>query len=141
MTLDLKLNAEPLAYEPLAYAGDCTFVTLPPLVETYGVSGRETAVREAVAKQLPNWAARLPTCARMGWPRSGVYASNMEAHPVLVHTGQGVVLAVFAPRSGYQRATEWRLPGRYSHAAVEVIDGRDLQALVDLIVALVSDWN
>lgn len=27
-------------------------------------------------------------------------------------------------------------PGRYSHSAVEVIDGRDLQALVDLIVAL-----
>ncbi len=30
-------------------------------------------------------------------------------------------------------------PGRYSHSAVEVIDGRDLQALVDLIVALVYD--
>jgi putative aminopeptidase FrvX len=30
-------------------------------------------------------------------------------------------------------------PGRYSHSAVEVIDGRDLQALVDLIVALVTD--
>ena len=27
-------------------------------------------------------------------------------------------------------------PGRYSHSAVEVIDGRDLQALIDLIVAL-----
>jgi putative aminopeptidase FrvX len=32
-------------------------------------------------------------------------------------------------------------PGRYSHSAVEVIDGRDLQALVDVIVALVSDWK
>jgi putative aminopeptidase len=30
-------------------------------------------------------------------------------------------------------------PGRYSHSAVEVIDGRDLQALVDLIVAVVYD--
>jgi putative aminopeptidase FrvX len=30
-------------------------------------------------------------------------------------------------------------PGRYSHSAVEVIDGRDLQALVDLIVALAHD--
>ncbi|HEY3339616.1 MAG TPA: M20/M25/M40 family metallo-hydrolase, partial [Propionicimonas sp.] len=32
-------------------------------------------------------------------------------------------------------------PGRYSHSGVEVIDSRDLQALVDLIVALVSDWT
>jgi putative aminopeptidase FrvX len=32
-------------------------------------------------------------------------------------------------------------PGRYSHSAVEVLDGRDLQALVDLIVALASEWK
>jgi putative aminopeptidase len=32
------------------------FALLAPLVETYGVSGHETAVREAVAKRLPAWA-------------------------------------------------------------------------------------
>jgi len=32
------------------------FGLLAPLVETYGVSGRETAVREAVANRLPAWA-------------------------------------------------------------------------------------
>jgi putative aminopeptidase FrvX len=32
------------------------FGLLAPLVEAYGVSGHETAVREAVAKQLPAWA-------------------------------------------------------------------------------------
>jgi putative aminopeptidase FrvX len=121
------------------------FVNLAPLVETYGVSGHETAVREAVAKQLPNWAK--PEVDAMGnltvsfgqgsgpeilfvahtdelgcevtdlredgmasVRRCGVYAANMEAHPVLVHTGQGMVPAVFAPRAGYQRATEWQ-PG------------------------------
>jgi putative aminopeptidase len=32
------------------------FGLVAPLVETYGVSGHETAVREAVAKRLPAWA-------------------------------------------------------------------------------------
>ena len=32
-------------------------------------------------------------------------------------------------------------PGRYSHSAVEVLDGRDLQALVDLIVAITTEWK
>jgi putative aminopeptidase FrvX len=32
-------------------------------------------------------------------------------------------------------------PGRYSHSAVEVIDGRDLQALIDLIVLLATEWK
>ena len=32
------------------------FELVAPLVETYGVSGHETAVREAVAKRLPAWA-------------------------------------------------------------------------------------
>ena len=40
--------------------------------------------------------------------RCGVYAASMEAHPVLVHTERGIVPAVFAPRPGYQRATEWQ---------------------------------
>jgi putative aminopeptidase FrvX len=121
------------------------FVNLAPLVETYGVSGHETAVREAVAKQLPKWAkpevdAKGNLTVSFGQGpgpemlfvahtdelgcevtdvredgmasvrRCGVYAANMEAHPVIVHTGQGMVPAVFAPRSGYQRATEWQ-PG------------------------------
>lgn len=31
-------------------------------------------------------------------------------------------------------------PGRYSHSPVEVVDGRDLDALVDLIVAIVNEF-
>jgi putative aminopeptidase FrvX len=31
-------------------------------------------------------------------------------------------------------------PGRYSHSPVEVIDSRDLDALVDLIVLLVNEF-
>lgn len=43
-----------------------------------------------------------------GVRRCGVYASGMEAHPVLVHTDRGIVPAVFAPRPNYLRATEWQ---------------------------------
>jgi putative aminopeptidase FrvX len=31
-------------------------------------------------------------------------------------------------------------PGRYSHSPVEVIDGRDLEALVNLVVVLVNEF-
>ena len=122
---------------------DGPFVSLAPLVEAYGVSGHETAVREAVEKQLPAWAKREVDakgnltvsfgqgpgpeillvahtdelgCQIVGVRedgmalvrRCGVYAANMEAHPVLVHAAKGIVPAVFAPRPGYQRATEWQ---------------------------------
>ena len=40
--------------------------------------------------------------------RCGVYASSMEGHPVLVHTANAIVPAIFAPRPGYQRAAEWQ---------------------------------
>jgi putative aminopeptidase len=43
-------------FESLPEPGAGAFPKLAPLAETYGVSGHETAVREAVAKQLPKWA-------------------------------------------------------------------------------------
>jgi putative aminopeptidase FrvX len=129
------------ASAPAALGGP--FVNLAPLVEAYGVSGHETAVREAVEKQLPAWAKRevdakgnltvsfgqgpgpeillVAHTDELGCQivevredgmalvrRCGVSAANMEAHPVLVHAATGIVPAVFAPRPGYQRATEWQ---------------------------------
>ena len=118
------------------------FANLAPLVHAYGVSGHETAVREAVAKQLPAWAkpevdakGNLTMSFGQGGTdilfvahtdelgceitevredgtaavrRCGVYAGSMEAHPVLVHAGSGLVGAIIAPRPNYQRATDWQ---------------------------------
>jgi len=32
-------------------------------------------------------------------------------------------------------------PGSYAHSLIEKIDRRDLEALTDLILAIVSDWE
>ena len=118
------------------------FRNLAPLVETYGVSGHETAVRDAVMKQLPKWArpevdakgnlvlsfgqggteivfvahtdelgcevSEIREDGTAAVRRCGVYASSMEAHPVIVHAASGMVPAVIAPRPNYQRAAEWQ---------------------------------
>jgi putative aminopeptidase len=119
------------------------FKMLRPLVEAYGVSGKEARVRELVAGQLPGWAKPqvdergnlmvsfgqggkqllfVAHTDEIGYEltgiledgtatvrkRGGFFDALLEAHPVLVHTGKGVVRAVVAPRANYLRSAEWQ---------------------------------
>lgn len=118
---------------------------LSRLVETYGVSGHEAPVRDAVLRLLPSWASATIDSAgnllvRVGSgapltvfvahldeigfsvtairddgrldlrPVGGFFPSLFEAEPALVHTGTGIVPAVFAPRDSVGPAPR-RAPG------------------------------
>jgi putative aminopeptidase FrvX len=135
---------------------------LSRLVEIYGVSGHEAAVRDAIQRLLPAWARATTDSAgnllvragsgapltvfvahmdEIGFsvtgirddgqlelrPVGGFFPSLFEAEPALVHTGTGIVPAVFtlrdsvgpAPRRnpGALRAD----PGTGSRAAAEAL--------------------
>jgi putative aminopeptidase FrvX len=47
--------------------------------------------------------------------------------------------SVFVPGGAVDIPLAW--PGSYAHSLIEKIDRRDLEALADLILAIVSDWN
>jgi len=132
------------------------------LVESYGVSGMEAPVRDAVRSMLPDWAHPATDGAgnlwltvgpgapkvvfiahldEIGWEvtairddgtlelkaKGGFFPSLYEAEPALIHTGAGMVPAVFLPRDsmgtsprrapGALRAD----PGTGSRAATEAL--------------------
>ena len=130
------------------------------LVESYGVSGMEGPVRDAVRSMLPSWAHPTTDGAgnlwltigpgapkvvfiahldEIGWEvtairddgtlelrsKGGFFPSLYEAEPALIHTGSGIVPAVFLPR--YSLGTSPRRapgalradPGTGSRAATE----------------------
>ncbi|OGD21624.1 MAG: hypothetical protein A2W03_16925 [Candidatus Aminicenantes bacterium RBG_16_63_16] len=47
--------------------------------------------------------------------------------------------SVFLPGGAVDIPLSW--PGSYAHSLIEKIDRRDLEALADLILAIVSDWR
>jgi putative aminopeptidase FrvX len=141
---------------------------LSRLVETYGVSGHEGPVRDAVIGLLPAWASptidsagNLLVRAGSGAPLTvfvahldeigfsvtdirddgrlglravgGFFPSLFEAEPALVHTGAGIVPAVFAPRDSVGPAPR-RSPG-----ALEADPGTGSRAATEALGIRVGD--
>lgn len=65
-----------------------------------------------------------------------------RAHRIPIQVGNtrgGTDGSAFVPRGAVNIMLSW--PGTYSHSFIEKIHRSDLEALVDLIAALVKDWN
>ena len=139
---DSAADIKPLPAPPprIGQGASGPFAILKLLIESYGVSGHEAAVREVVRKLLPAWAqpvedeqGNLTLSFGQGGKellfvahldetgfeitelradgtaairdQGGMYLSLYEAQPVWVHTAQGKVPAVIAPRPRYSTAT------------------------------------
>jgi putative aminopeptidase FrvX len=135
---------------------------LANLIGRYGVSGAEDPVREEIARQLPSWAkpetdakGNLLVTVQLGrgavlramdnlnqTPRELIdrFLDLAERNGIPIQygmTGGSSDGLAFAANGPEMLPFSW--PGRYSHSPVEVADLRDVESLVRLVVAAITN--